>query len=398
MANIVQLLDILKWNTDEKHPLTQENLRKIPGANECMGYKSTFKNQLHLLANTYNTNQNESKWRIVFPGYKIKKTNPAQYYTGPIFYRHEINSEELYFIIKQIHGIPFEQKARLILQLIKATGSKYSPTTNNNILETIDFSNLENFDFTNPQTVKELEKLIQTHEFPTYVSQNLYHNINIIGDAINREKLLSFSLSYINRNGELISLSDKYMVSPYRIIFHKGYYWLIGNQRLGTYLKEGWNYNKYSDTLDLFRIDKLTNLTIAKNCYELRAKIGFVTNPRFYRSLHLITSKIHVYKENIKIKATDITDTYGIIEFEILWNNFSHSTVRDYSFIFDSFGNNFSVRHENETTIVCVQANEECFIDWALMNIDKIKILDGHHSEIIKKKIKDKIKEGLKHL
>lgn len=400
MANIIQLLDILKWNTDENHALTQESLRKLPGADQCMGYKSTFKKQLFSLADTYNSSQNEKHWKIIFPGYHIKKSDSAGYYTGPIFYKHEINSEELYFILKQIHGIPFEQKANLILRLIRAAGSKHSPSPDNNILETIDFSDLDSINFADVQTVDNIKKLIQTHEYPTYITQNFYNNLNVIGDAISRERLLSFSLSYITENGELKPLPDAnntYLVSPYRIVLYKGYYWLIGNKREGTYTnKDGIKRNKYSDTLDVFRIDKLTNLTIAKNSYELRSKTSFV-NVNLNNCLNLMASKIHVYKENTKIKASDITNNYGIIEFEILWD--TQTAVNDYGFIFDSFGNNFSVRHENGKTIARVQANENCFIDWALVNIDKISILDTQpNSKQIKDKIRFKLNQGLKNL
>ena len=55
MANIIKLLNILKWNTDEKHALTQKTLRELSDeADKCMGYKSTFKRQLLSIADTLN--------------------------------------------------------------------------------------------------------------------------------------------------------------------------------------------------------------------------------------------------------------------------------------------------------------------------------------------------------
>ncbi len=399
MANIIKLLNILKWNTDELHPLTQEKLRELSlEANECMGYKSTFKRLLLSIAETLNEDKNEDKWQIVFPGYKLHKSNSKHYYTGPIFYRHEITNAELHFIIKQIHGISFEDKAKLVLKLIRNIGSKYYTNSKNIFLESIDYDNLESADYTNPDTIKHLNEIIQTTEFPTSLSENLYSNLNIIEDAIIRKKLLSFTPSIIDKDGAAQPCKDRdYLFSPYRIIFYKGYYWLIGNRRLkDLYEKDGWKYNRYSDTLDIYRIDKLLNLSIAQNCYELRAKTTFLTNPVFGQQLDLLCSKIHVYKDNTQIKGTSITNEYGFIEFEILWNNFSKSSVNDYSFIFDTFGHNFSIRQDNHKTIAGIYAYEDCFIDWALMNIDKIKILDtSPNSTLIKSTLKDILSKGL---
>mgnify|MGYP003295564974 CR=1 FL=1 len=401
MANIIKLLNLIKWNTDEDHPLTQESLRLLSHeANECMGYKSTFKRQLLSIADAFNDNKPEKDWRIVFPGYKLHKDNSEHYYTGPIFYRHEITTEELHFIIRQLHGISFELKTKLILKLIKNLGSKYYTSSDNSILENIDFDNLDSIDFTDNNVIHSLKGLIQINEFPTYITKNLYSNLNIIEDAIKRKKLLSFTPSLINKYGEAQPTKDgPYLVSPYRVIFYKGYYWLIGNRRLGIYEKKGLRYYQYSSTLDIYRIDKILNVTIAKNYYELRSKTYFLTNPHFYKQLEFLSSKIHIFKDGTKIDATHVTDNYGFVEFEILWDNFSKSSIKDYSFIFDTFGHNFTIKENNNNTITCVYAQEECFIDWALTFIDKIKILDtGCNANIIKAKIKDKLQNGLNNL
>lgn len=402
MANIIKLLYLLKWNTDESHALTQEKLRELSDeANECMGYKSTFKRQLLSIAETLNEGKAEKDWQIVFPGYKLHNSQSENYYTGPIFYRHEITTEELSFIIKQIHGITFEHKTKLILKLIKAVGSKYFANQKNNLLETVDFDDLESIDFTDCDIINNIKDITQTTEFPTYLSENLYSNLNIIEDAIKRKKLLTFTPSIIDKDGKAQPAeSDNYLVSPYRFIFYKGYYWLIGNRRLDTYVRQGWNYNQYSNTLDIYRIDKLLNLSIAKNYYELRAKTNFVTNPSFEKQLDILSSKVHVYKDNTKIKATNITDDYGFIEFEILWDCFPEPSIRDYSFIFDTFGYNYSIREDdNQKTIACVYAYEDCFIDWALTNIDKIKIIENSSSaNRIRTRIKERITKGLNNL
>lgn len=401
MANIIKLLDLLKWNTDECHPLTQEKLRELsPEADECMGYKSTFKRQLLSIAETLNSGKIEQNWKIVFPGYKLLNVNKQHYYTGPIFYRHEITNCELQFIIGQIQGIPFEQKAKLILKLIKIAGNKYFSPSASSILETEYINDIDAIDFTDSHIINKVTNIISTSEFATCISDTLYSNLSIIRDAIARKKLLSFLPSIINENGKLQTTKyDYYLVSPYRIILYKGFYWLLGNRRLKSYKKEGWNYNLYSNTIDVYRIDKLVNLSIARKSYELRAKTEFITNPDFESQLNILSSKIYLYKDNTQIAATSISDNYGLIEFEILWHNFSNSQVRDYSFIFDTFGHNFSIRYEVSKTIASVYSTEDCFIDWALCHINKIKILKASSNvENIKSKIKKILHSGLENL
>lgn len=374
MPNTIKLLELLKWNTDKDHPITQEKLREIPGANECMGYKTTFKRNLFSIANVYNNGKEKKDWKIVFPGYQQNNTNndSKRNYTGPIYYNHEITSNELDFLIQQVQTTNIfttEQKKSLSERLIHALASKYYETpTSTNIKEIIDFTNNE--------------------------SELLNTNLPFIQNAIKNKKMIEFTPNRLNHLGKLTSNGSHIMVSPYKIIFYKGIYYLLGNQRIGKFHSyQRGDYIKYSNTLDMYRIDRMTRLGIAKETYEKKAKYFWGIENK----IDLLSNRILACKEGIKIESNTISKEYGKIEFEILWDYFPSSQKHDFSFIQDTFGNNYTVSTDKDKTIVSVQATEECFIDFALLNVDKIIVTNSTDLGIvINNRIKAIINESLK--
>ena len=109
-----------------------------------------------------------------------------------------------------------------------------------------------------------------------------------------------------------------------------------------------------------------------------------------------------IYKSGTAINQTSDPD-FGFIEFKILWNkfpnNFPFSEREDYTFIQDTFGNNYKIRKTGKTPIVCVQTHKKCFIDWALMYINRIIILDTCPMAAgVKKEIRGILEDGLRNL
>lgn len=368
MANSLKILDLLKWYTDEEHPITQERLRMIPGADECMGYKTTFKKHLFSIADTYNVGNEKKDWRIVFPGYSsdaFPKTPSERHYTGPIYYNHEVKRYELDFLIQEIQCsniLTFEEKESLSKRLILLLGSiHYDTPTQQNTSQLISFSTERN----------EIQK----------------ENLLFIRNAISNGEMISFRMAKLNKNHQLSPYSETLMVSPYLIIFSKGTYWLIGNCRIGRRKSYFGDYIKYSNTLDIFRLDRITNLDFARESYKKKSKY-FLSK----KNIRDFCQNTLIYRQGAKIPTKKISSEYGKIEFEILWDNFSSEQQNDYSFLHDTFGDKYFVRQEKTMTIACIQAEEECFIDWAMTYIDKIRILDTDTSSTeIKKKLKKRL-------
>ena len=376
MANSIRILELLKWYTDEKHPLTQEKLRSKPGADECLGYKTTFKRRLFEIADILNADApSEKEWRIVFPGYAHQEDlhTMNRHYIGPIFYRHEIQTHELDFLMNHIQAsnqLTQDEKRALSDKLVKLLGSvhySYSAYANRN--EILEISGSD--------------------------GNHLNHNLNFLRDAITNEKMIVFRTTVLDVSGQYVPAKEApHMVSPYRIIFYKGTYWLLGNERLGKYATTNGQFIKYSDTLDVFRVDKMVDLQIAQETLEKKAKY-FLSTP-----LHLrILEKVLFYKERQKIKYTDIADDFGRIAFEILWENFPESQRYDYSFIKDTFGTNYEITTNHAQTTVHVQCTNDFFLDWALGYVDRIRILDMYPTALtLKKPLRSRLERGLENL
>lgn len=138
----------------------------------------------------------------------------------------------------------------------------------------------------------------------------------------------------------------------------------------------------------------ITDLKYAKESYEKKSKTDFYygsSNPNFSDRLDLLSHNIAIYTKDTavvtSINGNDISETYGKIEFEILWEHFPEEQRNDYSFIRDNFRDKFSFTKKDARPIITVQASEEYFIDFALRYIHRIRILDPDAEIKIKKQI-----------
>lgn len=380
MVNLVQFLDLLKQNTDKNHPLSQSKIRKIAiekGIN--IGNKNTFRKNLNTLAQMYNTDSDSNNWKIIYPGYtpetdSVQKTNQR---SGSIYYNHEINADELDFIIQQISDSDVyteDEKISFKKRLINLLASSHyqAPTV--------------------PSII------------PFSCSNLSISNLNFIKHAILEKKMIEFRLLALqpDENNYLCfkPLPKIYWVSPYRIVYDHGFYWLLGNERL-THKGDtkpinaaGYPYIKYASSIDAFRIDHITDLNYVKESYHKKSKTDFYygsSNFSLSERLDLLCHNIAIYTKNntivTSINGNDISETYGKIDFEILWEHFPEEQRNDYSFVQDNFGDKFNFTIKNARPIITVQASEEYFIDFALRYIDKIVILDTNTGIKIKKKL-----------
>lgn len=376
MANSIKILELLKWYTDEEHPITQERLRAKPGADKYMGYKTTFKRRLMDIATLLNgTSQSEKDWRVVFPGYaQDNSSDPnARHYTGPMYYRHEIKKQELDFILDQLQAtnqFTLQEKQDLSDRLVRLLGSvHYQHTAYHSIKDMLEISPCD--------------------------SDTLIANLNFLRDAITNQKMITFEATRLDENGNYRRIDEPtHMVSPYRIVFHKNAYWLLCNERLGKTSTQGYSFIKYSKSIDIYRVDKMKNLKIAQESLEKKAKY-------FWGTLEILRTleKILCYKDGQKIIYSDITEDYGRVEFEILWESFPQRQRGDCSFIQDTFGENYNISKTGSQTIVSVQCTEDFFVDWVLGYVDKVRIIDSSPSaHVLKKRIRQILEKGMTNL
>ena len=407
----LRLLECLKWNTDAAHPLTQKNLRKEASESEdtldCLGDKKTFRKRLATLATFCNCDSDTSNWHIYYDGVE-KDLKPDSTSKGTrangIYYKHDLSPSELDFIIHQIESsslIEDSRKEYLEKKLIRLLGNKF-------------YSELYR-----KNNLKKKTLHFFTPDFPSSY-------FSIIDDAIRNNKMITFQMQILGANGNLVSPqnkhsqktsntskdtkhapepgSDRLVVSPYNIVLYNGIYFLIGNRLLG--------YNAfkkiyiYSPDFEVFRMDRIYNLAFeCRKNYNTNIHTPIESKIFFNSKLHLLLDhKIMIYKNGVAIRNEQLSQkqNYGEIHFKVLWekfpDQFPFSERNDYTFIQNTFGNYYTVDTSGQQPIVCVHTCEECFVDWALMYINRIEILDEGDIEMvgrIKQKLRKILTEGI---
>lgn len=413
VLNHLQLFEFLKWNTDENHPLTQKKLRdkfsedKVKDENKdksifnCLGDKKTFRNRLATLVAFCNSDSNTSNGHIFCNG--IEQDSSSNFTSKGtrvkgFFYKHDITTSELDFIIHQIDSttlIDDARKERLESELIHVLG---------NIFYYDQYRSRDN---------------LRTKTFHFFNTDFPLQYFSIIDDAIRNNKMVTFKVAILDADGKLVVPnkhskkpshaytetkhapkpgSTRLVVSPYNIVLYKGIYFLIGN-RLLSYNPRAKSYS-YSSNFEVFRMDRIIDLD-----FEYRKNASSPINSKsFYEDKQqiLLDNKVMIYKNGVAINRRNLSQNYGEVKFKIIWKNFSNSFPfierNDYTFIQNTFGNYYTVDTSGPQPIVCVYTCEDCFIDWALVYINRIEILDDENNEMvarIKQKLEKILIEGL---
>ena len=255
ISTVYRLLEFLKKNTDQKHPMTQAALRKTAGdelSEKMMGDKGTFSRRLRDLADTYNKDENgkllpKEKWKILYPGYD--KDDSGAVRNGKICYVHDVSDYEMDFILKQIrnsHCFTSEEKKSLSERLTNALCSKYYvPSENGNGALIREFACEEK----NRDYLEETEEKIRT-----------------IREHILSKKMLELRVYAENPDYPGKEKDLTLRVSPYRIFHKDGYFWLIGN--LHERPKKDVPWSEYTDALSAFRVDKIHKMETACTPWE----------------------------------------------------------------------------------------------------------------------------------
>lgn len=166
-------------------------------------------------------------------------------------------------------------------------------------------------------------------------SQTVLYNMDLINEAIASGKKISFTYNVYGVDLQPVSKRKGYIyvASPYQMILHNGYYYLICN------------FDKYSELAHL-RIDKMTELKVMDVKAKEKSRIPEMGNS-FRLSKHIAE---HVYMYGGKSVWATIR---------------CHQSLIDQ--LIDSFGKNFRIRdYKNEEITIRVKCNEQALFYWAL--------------------------------
>lgn len=330
-----KIIEILKEHSDEKHPLTQQQICGY--LEEKLGIKPNRKTVAqHLKSIIGDPSCNVF---IADNGNDDDDKSDKKYITD-IYYAADITAEEYEFLADSIIYSPM-LPADYVRDLIKKINSLSTGNTKSkeaNLMETFHYGN-----------------------------KSIFWTIENIKEAMNTNRKLDVTISDYDKNGKLLTKSDpqsgiklhRLMLSPYGIVMADGFYYLLANDV------------RYDD-LRHFRIDKILRASICEEDGSMRDVRTLSNVPRDfkpvqYKNLNRYMLNGTVERVHINIKKKDISlvlDTFG--------NEFTCNKVIDNDDIYD----------------VTFRANIQTAVRWAIANRKAVKLTSPKRAvDIVKEEI-----------
>lgn len=326
-----KIIEILKEHSDEKHPLTQQQICGY--LEEKLGIKPNRKTVAQHLKSIIG--DESCNVLMIEPDDKGDKK-----YITDIYYASDITTEEYEFLADSIIYSPM-LPADYVRDLIKKINSLSTGNTKSkeaNLRETFHYGN-----------------------------KSIFWTIENIKEAMNANRKLDVTISDYDKNGKLLTKSDpqsgielhRLMLSPYGIVMADGFYYLLASDV------------RYDD-LRHFRIDKIIKADICEEDGSMRDVRTLSNVPRDfkpvqYKSLNRYMLDGTVERVHITIKKKDI------------------------SLVLDTFGNDFTcnkVIGNDDIYDVTFRANIQTAVRWAIANRKAVKLTSPKRAvDIVKEEI-----------
>lgn len=292
---VLDILDILKEHTNYDHRLKQEEILEILKRDyDMVVERRTISENLDRLIDAGYYIGYDKKVRKVDNKKNIVKTN--------FYFVNDFDDSELHFLVDAIlfsKYIPYSQCKRIIEKISKL-GSKY-------------FSSKI--------------KYVKTFPNETYRSQDLFLNIEIVDEAISKNKKIIFNYCNYDINKKLVPNVNsegkvaEYKVSPYYMVAMNGRYYLIcnmaGKENVGIYLLDHIKNAKIVDEIATEK-SKVKGLDGGADLWSYIGEHPYMTlgesaTVRFEFKKYLLNSVVDDFGKNIIIKAKDENTLYGTI-------------------------------------------------------------------------------------
>ena len=170
--------------------------------------------------------------------------------------------------------------------------------------------------------------------------KNLFYNISVIDDAIDRGKMVEYDYNKYGIDKKLHKTSFQ-RVSPYQLILHNQRYYLMG-------------YSSYWGHMVYHRLDRITDIKLSgREAVPIRSVEGFENGIDYS---HLSTGMPYMY-----------ADTPERITF------YTNESVVDQ--IIDWFGKNVEFRHENDKLVATLRSSPRAMLFWAVQYADCVEII-----------------------
>ena len=378
----LQLLEILKQTTDEKHTVSKDELKRLLRLYRISKYKNntsvpvdnTFNRivaEILLELNPYEyTGENDSEYRIKYDGYTEDKLNKSikgnksssqkvESGSAPVLnglhYVHPFEYEETDRLVQLISFsdmLSVNEKEKLIGKISELTGKYY----------TTPYWDGKNLKF-NPRGVHSRFTGKKTSD-----RESLANNLKTLQYAVNNLAQVRFRFNRYNADHELVPTSE-YMheLSPYHLVVYHDNYYCIG-------LKKGdsrvWHYRvDLMSDVEIILDEEGKIVPVELTDFEGLPILNTDWDPEKYMAEHLNMAYDEPQDIRIKIKNTDYTiihDWFG-----------DHYEKADEVIALDEEGN------EIHYDIVKVRTSPSMIVHWAMQYGSRVEIMD----EEIRKRI-----------
>lgn len=375
---VLQILDILKLLTDEKHILSKEEIGKLLSVYRIEKYDnstplespntltSTLENMLLELNPEEYSKEKEEEYRVKYEGYtedrlkdKLQKTKgkKSAEITG-FSYVHQFSNEELDRLIQLICFTDmFEEseKNHLVRKLI-STSSTYYRTP---------FWNGINIQF-NPSAVHGRLSTRQPGE-----NHKAVRNLQVLQYAINNLVQINFRFNQYTASHEMVPKSDYiHVLSPYHLVVYHDNYYCIGLKKDD---KRIWHYRVDLMTdVEVIKDDTGKSVPVEITPFEGNPICNASWNPEKYMAEHLYMA--YDEPQDIRIKIKNL----------------------DYTILHDWFGNHYEKTDEPSEEgydIVKVRTSPNMIVHWAMQYGNSVEVMNEDIRERIFFEI-EKLKEA----
>jgi predicted DNA-binding transcriptional regulator YafY len=197
---------------------------------------------------------------------------------------------------------------------------------------------------------KTFKYLFKTTEINRTSNKNIFYNIEIIQEAIEKGQNIKFKYMTYNEKGEQIPRFNgyEYQVSPYYLINNFGRYYLLGYRRRHEYT-------------NVYRIDLMEDVKI-----DEERKIRPITELPDYKNGFSISSYIneHVYM-------------FGGKSISVILKVNSAKAIQ---YIKDWFGDAAKIYNENDQIMASFKCNEQAFFYWIMQYAEHFEVISPESS------------------
>ena len=300
---IILIYRILEEYTDEEHFLTQSDI--IDKLEQLYGVKPERKSVASSLEKlqelNYDIVKNGKKGYALYS--RLLEENEIKYINDALFSSKSITGKQAIEISNKLNSLLSKYKRKKYNYLYKSTS--INRTSN----------------------------------------EEIFYNIELIQEAIETNKKISFQYITYNENGKEILRHEgfRFIISPYYLINNFGKYYVLGHYR-----------DKYKP-IQNYRLDYLRNVKIED---EESLKLKSLNGIENFDIAKYINEHVYLFSEEVITTKIQLLKTYAI------------------QYIYDYFGSDIKIYKENDKLYTIIKCSAYALYFWILQYGETIKVIE----------------------